>query len=219
LIAPLHSLNTDVKAIVTQLSGNINLDTESMSEESPLYYSVTNWVLHAADVAIKPDETSKSLQLWDFRMRFLSDDTPKLQIYSTDFSDYQSKRCEDLMYDDINESYWRLHIASAYDLTSVVTWLIADHERVSSDIAISAVIDSKDECGHTPLLLASGVGREVVIRLLLARSDVDVNSKTDYNRSPLFLASSKGHEAVVRLLLARSDVDVNSKDEADWTPL
>jgi ankyrin repeat protein len=58
-----------------------------------------------------------------------------------------------------------------------------------------------------------------MVRLLLARHDVDVNSKGNNGQTLLSWAAENGHYAVVRLLLARHDVDVNSKDNNRQTPL
>src|SRR6202167_49461 len=60
---------------------------------------------------------------------------------------------------------------------------------------------------------------EVVVRLLLARDDIQTNSKDSYGDSPLSYAAKNGYEEMVRLLLARDDVEVNSKDSltAIWS--
>jgi ankyrin repeat protein len=58
-----------------------------------------------------------------------------------------------------------------------------------------------------------------VLRLLLARGDVEVNAKDKRGQTPLSLAASGDHDAVVRLLLARGDVDVSTMDEDGTTLL
>jgi ankyrin repeat protein len=42
-----------------------------------------------------------------------------------------------------------------------------------------------------------------VVKLLLARHEVNVNSKDKNGQTPLFYAAKNGHDAVVNLLLAR----------------
>ncbi|KAJ9646983.1 hypothetical protein H2199_001969 [Coniosporium tulheliwenetii] len=71
----------------------------------------------------------------------------------------------------------------------------------------------------TELHVGAYFGHEVVVKLLLARDDVDANLKDSYGRTPLSRAAAGGHEAVVKLLLARDDVDANSKDKEGRTPL
>jgi ankyrin repeat protein len=67
--------------------------------------------------------------------------------------------------------------------------------------------------------LAAFNGHDVIIRLLLAVGNVDVESKDRDGRTPLSWAAENGHEAVVRLLLATGNVHVESKDRDDRTPL
>jgi ankyrin repeat protein len=80
--------------------------------------------------------------------------------------------------------------------------------------------NSKDAHGQTPLSLAAEKGHEGVVKLLLARSDIQVDSKdTSFGRTPLLLAAKKGHEGIVKLLLARNDIQVDSKDRYGRTAL
>jgi len=73
------------------------------------------------------------------------------------------------------------------------------------------VVNSVDVCGGTSLLWAARKGHEAVVKLLLARDDLDVNSG-HYGRTALSFAAERGHEAVVKLLLAQDEIDVKSKD-------
>ncbi len=58
-----------------------------------------------------------------------------------------------------------------------------------------------------------------MVRLLLARQDVEVNKSAADGATALMLASYKGHVEVVRLLLAHPDVDVNKADASGATAL
>ncbi|KAJ6084525.1 hypothetical protein N7486_011325 [Penicillium sp. IBT 16267x] len=71
----------------------------------------------------------------------------------------------------------------------------------------------------TPLMVASLLGLEAVVRRLLQIGRVDVNSKTSYDETPLSLAARNGQEAVANLLLETGEVDVNSKTSYNGTPL
>ena len=60
--------------------------------------------------------------------------------------------------------------------------------------------DSKDNDGITPLSWAARGGYEAVVRLLLARDDVEADLQDNGGITPLSYAARQGHEAVVRLL-------------------
>ncbi|CUS13547.1 unnamed protein product, partial [Tuber aestivum] len=82
----------------------------------------------------------------------------------------------------------------------------------------------------TPLWIAADMGCRDIVRLLLAREDVDPNgqgldSRTDVNAafntgwSPLHLAASTGNETIVRILLSDPSIRVNAQNHRGWTPL
>jgi len=68
--------------------------------------------------------------------------------------------------------------------------------------------------------LAAERGHEAVVKLLLAREDVNPDRPDDFGRTPISLAAERGHEAVVKLLLERRDVDPDRRDDG-WcrTPI
>jgi hypothetical protein len=70
------------------------------------------------------------------------------------------------------------------------------------------------------LNVASILGLEAIVKLLLARSDINADSKdTASGSTPLSWAANNGHTTIVKLFLARSDVDPDSKDTDGQTPL
>jgi len=81
-----------------------------------------------------------------------------------------------------------------------------------------AFLNDLDDEDQTPLLLASKVGHEKVVELLLNTGQVNIESKDVYEQTPLSWAAEKGHKAVVSLLLERG-ADIESKDKFRWTPL
>ncbi|KAI9795169.1 MAG: hypothetical protein M1816_000191 [Peltula sp. TS41687] len=81
-------------------------------------------------------------------------------------------------------------------------------------------VNSKDNTGGTPLLWAAYRGREAVVKLLLARNDVEADSVDNVGNTPFSLAAGKGHEAVVKLLLERKDVKTDRTNKRNGkTPL
>ncbi|KAF1957154.1 hypothetical protein CC80DRAFT_411666, partial [Byssothecium circinans] len=55
-------------------------------------------------------------------------------------------------------------------------------------------------------------GHEVVVKLLLKTSKVNVNLKDYIGKTLLYHVVENGHEVVVKLLLKTSKVNINAKD-------
>ena len=106
-------------------------------------------------------------------------------------------------------NYSGMHLSSFFGLAKIIDYQLNN----------GAIADSKSRGGDSPLSIAANNGREVVVKLLLARDDVELNTKGLYGRTPLSWAAENGHEAVVKLLLARDGIELNSKDSIDQTPL
>ncbi|KAI9768652.1 MAG: hypothetical protein M1839_003987 [Geoglossum umbratile] len=71
--------------------------------------------------------------------------------------------------------------------------------------------DVQDSYNQTPLSWAAREGHDAVVKLLLAKDEVDINSRDSDGWTPLSWAAEGGHKAVVELL-AMDGVDINSKD-------
>jgi len=80
--------------------------------------------------------------------------------------------------------------------------------------------DARDRWyGKTPLWWAVWSGHEGIVKLLLARKDVNPNSSSKSCETPLRSAARSGHEGIVKLLLARKDVNPDSSSKSGRTPL
>jgi ankyrin repeat protein len=79
------------------------------------------------------------------------------------------------------------------------------------------ISQASDRCA--PLSCAARYGREDVMKLLLARDDIDINLREWDDCTPLHEATAAGQEAVTRLLLAQPGIDINAKDQDHGTPL
>ena len=66
---------------------------------------------------------------------------------------------------------------------------------------------------------AASEGHEAVVKILVAKSDVELDMRDKNGQTPLSRASSNGHDTVVKLLLAKKGIDLNSKDINSRTAL
>src|SRR5271170_5532218 len=106
-------------------------------------------------------------------------------------------------------NYSGIHLSSFFGLEKIIDY----------QLKTGAIADSKGRKGRSPLSVAAQHGREAVVRLLLARDDVDVDSTDSGGLTPLSWAARCGREAMVKLFLARDDVNIDSKDSGGRTPL
>ena len=86
-----------------------------------------------------------------------------------------------------------LHVAAMLGLVNIAAALLAS--------GVSA--DERDSCHYTPLLLASEMGHEAMVELLLDRDDVNAEAQltSPWLHTAVTLAAYSGHDAVVRALL------------------
>jgi ankyrin repeat protein len=102
-----------------------------------------------------------------------------------------------------------LHLASKFDLAMTIAELLTSD---ASDINI------QDDEGRTPLYYAATAKGNSVVKLLLARADVDVNLSSYLHGSPLHGAIDAGHEVAAEMLLARG-ADAESRDCKGQRPI
>jgi hypothetical protein len=176
-------------------------DLDARRKDNPLLmYAALYWRKHTnADIEHK---------LQNLFLMFLKDhsrllSTIEVARYTTDFNKYDLNGWTQ----NNTKSISGLHVAAFFGLGTITQLLLADGAHVMA----------KDSEGQTALHWAAYNGREEVVRLLLERSDLDVNWKDHRKRTALHLAAMAGHEQVVRQLLTRSDI--NSKDDSDKTAL
>ena len=107
------------------------------------------------------------------------------------------------------------------NFTDLIVGSYFGHEAVVKQLLERGVDpDSEDIDGRTPLSWAAEYGYEEVVKLLLAKDDVDLDSRNDrFGRTPLSWAAENGHKEVVELLLAKHGVDPDSRDSDGRTPL
>ena len=104
-----------------------------------------------------------------------------------------------------------LHKASRQKYEKVVV-LLLEQEGIETD--------SMDDSGWTPLMCAMGSETAAVIRLLLARPEVNPNvSLKDHGQTPLWMSVTQSNKEIIKMLLARPDIDVNKIGARGHSPL
>ena len=92
-----------------------------------------------------------------------------------------------------------------------------DAQKVAAALDGGSGIDSADNWGRTPLIVALQQGKTPVVELLLQRG-ASVAATDAWGRTPLLVATQLKNMPAIRLLLDRK-VDVNAANKNDITPL
>ena len=170
-------------------------DLATRVAKNPFYsYAAQNW----AAFSFRIEEEISHLAIPFLQHRALVASAFQVQSYDDEFPE---------------RSTW-LHLTARFGLLFLTEKLL----RVAGGAA-SEFVDSQDGFGSTPLALAAENGEVGVVKLLLARNDVDANRRDKWGRTPLSLAAEQGHEEVVKLLLARKDIEADATDNYGRTPL
>ena len=104
--------------------------------------------------------------------------------------------------DDTPRGFIGLHGAAYFGCVEIVVALLNTNK---------GDVQATDFEGNTALAWASRRGHDGVVRVLLERSDIDLD-KAD-RRGLLLCAAENGHDGVVRILLGLNDVGPNKPDE------
>ena len=122
-----------------------------------------------------------------------------------------------------------LHVAAFYGKSEIVRELqsrVDINSRTDTPQVANVIGDSElkliitMDYGLTPLHMASFMGRENVVRLILNNSSVNTEAKSlGLERVPIFYAAANGHLVVLSLLLSRSGKHLTSVDRLGRQPL
>ncbi|KAF9776323.1 hypothetical protein IL306_005521 [Fusarium sp. DS 682] len=165
-----------------------------------LHYAITSWTAHA--------------ELGEGHETFPSDLLELLGQPPGPFIDswvglYQ--RMEPLARDCPSTGTTLLHVASKYGLTSLLTSLLLNADKVS--------INARDQDRQTPLSLAAKYGRTAAVKLLLNTGKANIMARDEFGRTSLSRAAEEGHVDVAQLLRRENEAMVNAGDNYNWTPL
>jgi ankyrin repeat protein len=113
-------------------------------------------------------------------------------------------------------------------LNQLCRWIWSERFPCETELIIKLLLnredikaDQPDKDNETPLFrAATGMfGSEPIVRLLLARGDVNPSHRTLFGATPILVAAFLGRERIVRLLLDHKDVDPDSQTTNGDTPL
>lgn len=71
--------------------------------------------------------------------------------------------------------------------------------------------NSQDCSNHTTLHAAAYQGHTKIVKLLLAKEDIDVNSENIGRKTLLFVAVEQAHRGIVEMLFGREEIGMNPK--------
>ena len=116
-----------------------------------------------------------------------------------------------------------LHLAAYFGVEEAVKALLqqafeTNANSTGDQTPLGDNLESKDDCGRTPLSCAAENGYEAVVKLLVERGAKLESKDTIHSRTPLSSAAANNHEAVVRMLVKKG-ADLESKDNRGQTPL
>lgn len=92
-----------------------------------------------------------------------------------------------------------------------------DSRALSLYLSAGLPVDTRDDRGWTPLMIASFNGNEEMAALLI-RSGADIHSRDNAGYGPMHWAAFNGYSSVVKLLVIKH-ADVNARSNHGWTPL
>jgi len=90
-------------------------------------------------------------------------------------------------------------------------------KKMASDLGVKVNWVGEDR-GDTPLHRACRYGRLEIVKVLLARSKIELNKGNKGDASPFFIACQEGHKEVVSMLLADLRTDTNKPANSGDTP-
>ncbi|KAF4497149.1 hypothetical protein FAGAP_6672 [Fusarium agapanthi] len=167
---------------------------------NPFYdYASHNWGHHALTACMDGDRV-----ILDFLESPAKLSASVQAIVATDY-DFGSRYIR-----DISHMTTEVSTAAYFGLSNTVLALLKKGH----------LADSKGIYGWTPLSYAARYGHEEVVKLLIARDDVDPNSNDQLNcETPLSWAAKSGHAAIVKMLLDKQGILADHKELGRQTPL
>jgi hypothetical protein len=177
--------------------------------DSPLYYAVVHWLLHASEVAPGKHATPYSEDLWKAVERWFWESGTAIPstAFQKWFQIFPGPRKEVLHPDPLYMFYKLsgcdpLHIAASYGFTDIIEYA----HLVGLDFNV------QESHKKTPLCYVAMGGRKAVAKVLIDKG-VDVNRPSDIGMTPLLLAVYNELEEMTETLLCADGIDLDYLDD------
>jgi ankyrin repeat protein len=95
------------------------------------------------------------------------------------------------------------------------------NDNAGNDAKLSEILNSQDQEGKTPLMMAVDTSIVETVDALLTHGGtvIDVNKGNTQLETPLHVACSNGSVEIIKLLLKHPNIDVNRENAAQYTAL
>ena len=110
---------------------------------------------------------------------------------------------------EMSKTDWLLLVASAQGKATNVIELLSR----------GANVDTRDEDGDAPLIVAADMGHAEVCEILINRGKAKIDIKDDYGFTPLLSAAPCGYVEICKLLLKTGQANVKDTSPNGHTPL
>lgn len=109
--------------------------------------------------------------------------------------------------------------STEFELANSLFEAIHNIDIVSLNVLLAegAEVDTSDEAGNTPLMLASKIGNPRIIKIILAHNP-DINRKNHGGESALMIASENGQYHIADQLIEQG-ADINAKNADGLTAM
>lgn len=183
------------------LPGQKPINSNNFDRFPLLRYATDRWVEHATDVEANNILQEDLLALFNWPSTTLLDIWIHHHLATLNIGyRYPFRRM-------VNFGMDLLHVASSHGLVSVVRACLDRIDKKLVDLSA----DYRSKLYRTPLSYAAGSGHEELVKIFLARKDVNINSRYKGRAPPIMSAAAHGHVGVVKLLLEREEIDLNLK--------
>lgn len=173
--------------------------------EYPFYkYAANNWGHHARELRVAADELE--LPKFLFSAKKVRAATSTMVGKPFDFRAGLFWSEGRLLHNEPSS----VHLLAAFGIVNLVKKILIGPQK--------ALLNSRDNFGHTPLFYAVGSGHLDVVKLLFDESSDILEERNQSGETPLHIAAQYGQEEIVQFLMDKG-ADIDAKCNLHETPL